>query len=212
MDFTRKARFVPGGRLTDPPEYITYSSVVSRETAHIAFLIAALNGLDICAADIGNTYLNADCKERIWVKASKEFRADEGKPMIIIKILYGLKSSGAAWVIKALDFISSKADPDLSYCKQVKANGEKYYEYLLVYVDDILCLSEHTKPVMDEIGVLYHLKENSVGPPKRHLSADTKVLQMKTCLLFVNSLTTMSEYYTTDIPVELQPNLHRHHV
>ena len=77
--------------------------------------------------------------------------------------------------IKALDFISSKADPDLYYRPQVKANGEKYYEYLLVYVDDILCLSEHTKPIMDEIGALYRLKENSVGPPKRYLGAGTKI-------------------------------------
>ena len=82
--------------MTDPPESITYSSVVSRETVRIAFLIAALNGLDVCAADIGNAYLNANCKERIWVKAGKEFGADEGKPMIIVKALYGLKSSGAA--------------------------------------------------------------------------------------------------------------------
>ena len=42
--------------------------LISRETVGIAFLIAALNGLDACAADIGNAYLNADCKERIWVK------------------------------------------------------------------------------------------------------------------------------------------------
>ncbi len=29
MDFTRKARFVAGGHMTDPPQSITYSSVVS---------------------------------------------------------------------------------------------------------------------------------------------------------------------------------------
>ena len=54
MDFTRKARYVAGGHMTEPPAETTYSSVVSRESVRIAFLIAALNGLDICAADIGN--------------------------------------------------------------------------------------------------------------------------------------------------------------
>ena len=49
---------------------------------------------------------------------------------------------------KALDFISSKADTDLYYRKQVKTSGDNYYEYLLAYVDDILCLLEHTKPIM----------------------------------------------------------------
>jgi hypothetical protein len=49
MDFTRKARFVTGGHKTDPPSFITYSSVVSRESVRIAFLLAALNDLDILA-------------------------------------------------------------------------------------------------------------------------------------------------------------------
>ena len=31
MDFTRKARFVAGGHMTDAPSSLTYSSVVSRE-------------------------------------------------------------------------------------------------------------------------------------------------------------------------------------
>jgi hypothetical protein len=54
MDFTRKARFVAGGHMTQPASSITYSSVVSRESARIAFLFAALNGLDVLACDIGN--------------------------------------------------------------------------------------------------------------------------------------------------------------
>ena len=171
--------------MTDPPESITYSSVVSRETVRIAFMIAALNDLAICAADIGNSYLNAKCKVRIWVKASKEFRADEGKLMIIVKALYGLKSSVAAWrnllssSIIELGFTSLKADPDLYYRAQVKKDGEKYYEYLLVYVDDTLCLSDNMKPIMEEIGALYRLKEYSVDPPERYLDADTKILKMK---------------------------------
>jgi hypothetical protein len=43
MDFTRKARLVGGGHVTDPPTTLTYSSVVSRESVRISFLIAALN-------------------------------------------------------------------------------------------------------------------------------------------------------------------------
>ena len=48
MDFTRKARFVAGGHTTYTPASITYSSVVSRESACLAFLIAGLNDLDKC--------------------------------------------------------------------------------------------------------------------------------------------------------------------
>ena len=39
--------------MTDPPASITYASVVSRESVRIAFMVAALNDLDIMAADIG---------------------------------------------------------------------------------------------------------------------------------------------------------------
>jgi len=62
VDFTRKARFVAGGHKAEAPKSITYSSMVSRDSIRIAFLLAALNEVDILAANIGNAYLNADCR------------------------------------------------------------------------------------------------------------------------------------------------------
>ena len=61
MDFMRKARFVANGSKTKTPVSVTYSSVVSRDSIRLAFLIAALNDLDIMQCDISNTYLNAPC-------------------------------------------------------------------------------------------------------------------------------------------------------
>ena len=40
MDFTRKARFVPGSHLTDDPTTMTYSSVVSRDSVRISLTFA----------------------------------------------------------------------------------------------------------------------------------------------------------------------------
>ena len=71
MDFTRKARFVADGHMTDPPSSVTYASVVSRESVRIAFLIAALNDLDIMAADISGAYLNAACWEKICIMCGR---------------------------------------------------------------------------------------------------------------------------------------------
>jgi hypothetical protein len=51
MDFTRKARFIAGGHVTDPPSSITYDSVVLRDSVRIALLIASLNSLDILGAN-----------------------------------------------------------------------------------------------------------------------------------------------------------------
>lgn len=64
MDFTRKARYIAGGHTTETPVGICYSSVVSRNSVRIAFLVAALNDLDILATDIGNAYLNAPSVRR----------------------------------------------------------------------------------------------------------------------------------------------------
>jgi hypothetical protein len=76
MDFTRKARFVAGGHLTQPATSSTYSSVVSRDSVRLAFLLASLNGLKVLSCDIGNAYLNAPCREknmvsgrtRVWIR------------------------------------------------------------------------------------------------------------------------------------------------
>ena len=51
-DLTQKARLVAGGHMTDPPKELSYSSVVSRDSIRIAFTIAALNDLDVLAADV----------------------------------------------------------------------------------------------------------------------------------------------------------------
>jgi len=129
MDLTRKARFVAGGHTTEVPESITYSSVVTRESIRIAFLVAALNDLDILCADIGNAYLNADCREKIWTVAGPEFGSLQGSVMIIRKALYGLKSSGAAWrahmaqTLKDLGFKSTFGDPDVWIREATKPNG-----------------------------------------------------------------------------------------
>ena len=64
-NFTRKARLVADGHTIAMPSSITYSSVVSRESVRIAFIIAYLNGLDIFLCDIGNAYLNEKFKEKL---------------------------------------------------------------------------------------------------------------------------------------------------
>ena len=53
--------------------YISYYSFVSRELFRIMLLIAALNDLDIKMCDIGNAYLNAENKERLWFTAGSEW-------------------------------------------------------------------------------------------------------------------------------------------
>jgi hypothetical protein len=60
-NLVRKARFVAGGHTTETPSSITYSSVVSRDSVRIALTLAAVDQLEVWAADVGNAYLNATC-------------------------------------------------------------------------------------------------------------------------------------------------------
>ncbi len=73
MDFTCKSHFVAGGHIMDPPSSLTYSSIVSRDSIRLAFLISALNDIDILAADIGHAYLNTYSKEKVHTTCGIEF-------------------------------------------------------------------------------------------------------------------------------------------
>ena len=71
--------------------------MVSRDSVRIALTIAALNSLKCLGFDIQNSYLLADCHEKIWTRAGPEFSLDSGKILVVKKALYGLKSPGAAF-------------------------------------------------------------------------------------------------------------------
>jgi hypothetical protein len=75
------------------------------------------------AADIGNTCLNAPMKENVYTTAGAEFASELQECLIIIvQVLYGLKSSGVAWhshlanTLQTMGFKSSLEDPDVWLC------------------------------------------------------------------------------------------------
>jgi hypothetical protein len=96
-DFRQKARLVDGGHLTKAPATITYASVVSRETVHLALTFASLNDLEVKVGNVLNAYITAPVKEKVWTILGPEFGLDSGKSAIIVHALYGLKSASAAF-------------------------------------------------------------------------------------------------------------------
>ena len=95
MDFTRKARWVLDGHKTEAPNISTYAGVVSRESVRIALTYAALNDVDLCAADIRNAYLQAPSSQKHYVICGAEFGLENvGKKALILRALYGGKSAG----------------------------------------------------------------------------------------------------------------------
>ena len=90
MDFTWKARWVLDGHKTPDPIGSTYAGMVSRESICIAFTYAALNGLDVFAADIQNTHLQAPLSQKHYIICSPEFGLEnEGRVALIHRALYG---------------------------------------------------------------------------------------------------------------------------
>ena len=82
--------------MTDPTSEEVYSGVVSMETVRTCFVVAELNGLTVCAGDVGNAFLNSRTRENVYFIAGKEFGPElEGKRLVAYKAIYGLKSSSA---------------------------------------------------------------------------------------------------------------------
>lgn len=181
MDLTRKFRLVGDGHKTETPEHSIYSSVVSRDSVRIFFLLAALNDLEVLSADIQNAYLSAPAMEKHWTRAGPEFGTElVGRPCKIVRALYGLKSSGKAFHdylsmhLRQLGFKSSRADPDVWMKPGTKANGFEYWQYVITYVDDICCAMENPSEFMTLLGKRLTLKPGSVKEPDIYLGADVK--------------------------------------
>ena len=69
-----------------------------------------------------------------------------------------------------LGFESCKADPDVWLRPATKSDGTTYYQYVLLYTNDILAVMEEPERFLrDELGKLFTLKEKSIGPPTQYL-------------------------------------------
>ena len=178
MDFMRKARWVLNGHKMPDPVGSTFTRVVSRESIRIAFTYAALNGLDMLAADIRNSYLQAPSSQKDYIVCGPEFGIENvGCVVLIHRALYGRKSAGKDFwdhlrlCMHHLNCKSCSTDPDLWMQPSKKADGFPCYDYVLLYTDDTLVISKNAKQILrGEIRKYFELKEESVGAPKIYLS------------------------------------------
>ena len=110
--------------------------------------------------------------------------------MLIKKALYGLKSSGAAFraflaeTLDAMGYKPSYADPDVWLRPAVKSDGFEYYELILCYVDDVLCISADPTESMKRIQDDFKLKDDKIAEPDVYLGATLAKMPLengKTC-------------------------------
>ena len=184
--FKRKARYVAQGCSVITPPMMTYSSVVSRETVRIAMTAAALNGLEVKASDIMNAYLTAPCDEKIWTILGPEFGPmHAGKRAYVVRALYGLNSAGASFsrhlatCMRHLGYSRCDADPDL-WMREAKwpDTGDRYYQYVLLYVDDALAIGHDATKMLKELDHYFMMKPGSIGDPDIYLGAKARLIQL----------------------------------
>lgn len=187
LDLTRKARYVLDGHKTKDVEGSTYAGVVSRESVRIALTYAALNGLQVWAADVQNAFLQAPTTQKHYIICGPEFGPEnEGKRALIKRALYGGKTAGKDFrdhlrsCMEHLGFTSCLADPDVWYRPALKDGVGKVYEYVLLYVDDCLVVSDNGENILrNEIGRYFTLKESSIGPPNIYLGGQMRQVTLE---------------------------------
>ncbi len=172
-DGRHKARLVAGGHLTDTPIDSVYSSVVSLRGIRLLTFIAELNDMHCWATDIGNAYLESFTQEKVYIVAGDEFGERAGHTLIISRALYGLKSSGVRWherladVLREMGFFPSKAENDI----WMRDKGD-HYEYIAVYVDDLLLVSREPQALIDDLTTRHKFKLKGTGEIEFHLGCN----------------------------------------
>ena len=83
------------GHRTPDPKQSNYAGVVARDSIQIALTYAALNELEVTAADVRNAYLQAPLSEKYYIVCNDDFGIENrGKVALIRRALYGGKMTG----------------------------------------------------------------------------------------------------------------------
>ena len=168
-----------GVNLVDPPSSMNYASVVISDSESLASLIYALNNLYFLAGDIQDAYLKYPTKEKVFFCAGNEWKFYQGKVVVIVRALYGFKSSALEWrnhlskiIGNHLVLQSSLADPDYRFKAATDKTGNEYYTYILVYVDNLPIVEKYPLKYMAMLESKYTVKLSSIGYPKVYIGAD----------------------------------------
>ena len=116
---------------------------------------------------------------------------------MIRRALYGGKFTGRDYWLRLqscmefLWFSSCKADPDIWMRKAKRVDNTDYWEYVLIYVDNCICIStDPEKIVRKEIRKYFLMKEASIEEPNVYLGGKVRKVKLDTgeiCWAFSSS-------------------------
>ena len=157
--------------MTEDVKEESYSSVVLLDNVRLLFIVAQLFGLQVVTADVSHAYVNAYTQEKVYSIAGPEFGENAGKPFIVEKALYGLRTSGVPWhdhasdTLRILEFKRCKAGNDI----WMRDMGD-HYEFITIFVNDLIIFSKNPGALIESIEAVYQLK--GVGKPDYYNGGD----------------------------------------
>ena len=153
------------------PREECFASAVSIEAVQLGFVLAQIYNLQCIAGDVGNAFLTAYTSEKIYIVAGPEFGELKGRIMKMEKAVYGTKTAALRFHesllirLRKIGFGPSEAEPDFWYQKT------KYgFEYIDIYVDNVICFSKNPEKIMDYLKQHYVMK--GVGHVEFYLGGD----------------------------------------
>jgi hypothetical protein len=142
---------------------------------------AALTDLDVKTADIENAYLTAPITEKVWTVLGPELGDDAGKRALIMRASYGLKSTSAVFMNQLAECMKhlgwSPCRVDRGLWMKAEAHPDDcalYWAYILIYVDDILCVHHDPGTPLAKLDEYFKMKEVSIQVPTFYLGAKLK--------------------------------------
>ena len=172
-----KVRLVAESHLTKERTESVYSGVDSLRGLRLVMFLAELNKLQLWGGDIGNAYLEALPKEKLYINAGPAFGELQEHILIIYTALYGTRTGGACRYDKLFDslqhmgFQPSKADPNI-WMKPT--DDGQAYKYIAVHVDDLCVASKDTGKIFQTLKNKYKFKLKGNGPLDYHLGCSYK--------------------------------------
>lgn len=160
-----KARIVAGGNFQKYGEdYLeTYAPVVSFSIVRIFLYLVLCLGMYVAQVDVKTAFLNGDLAENVWVMSPRGIPGRKSLCYKLLKAIYGLKQAHLAWHRKLCSDLQDIGFKELENAPCVFRRKCKSgtYQFILVYVDDLLILAPsimERDSIVTELKNLYELR------------------------------------------------------
>ncbi len=173
QDLRRKMRLVIMGNLVDPRGLSTRATVVKGISVRLLSVIAHRDGLIELCGDIGNAFIQATTKEKVYTRCGPAFGDKEGCIALIVRALYGLTTSAQRFRTLLADFLRSLGFVPTRYDRDVwmrLRHSEDGYDYICTHVDDFKIVAKDPDYWLVKIKERFLVKTS--GKPDYYLGND----------------------------------------